>query len=76
MKLRHWLHGLIGAIIGGGANAITVIVLDPLQFNLQAGWKNLLMATIVSGIVAAALYLKSSPLPPEDDLPQVKTETK
>lgn len=66
MSWKHWLHSLIGAVIGGAANAVTVIVLDPLKFNLQDGWKNLLAAVIVSGLVSAALYLKQSPLPPED----------
>ena len=66
MKIRHWLHGLGAALVGGGANAVTVIVLDPLKFNLQDGWKNLLTAVIVSSIVSAALYLKQSPLPPEE----------
>lgn len=62
---KHWVHGLVGAIIGGGANAITVMIVDPMQFNLQTGWKNLVTATAVSMIVSGALYLKSSPLPPE-----------
>lgn len=66
MKTRHWLHGLGAAVIGGGANAVTVIILDPLKFNLQDGWKNLLTAVVVSSIVSCALYLKQSPLPPEE----------
>lgn len=67
MNLRIWIHGLGAAVIGGGANAITVIIIDPLKFNLQDGWKNLLMAVVVSSILSAAMYLKSSPLPPESN---------
>jgi hypothetical protein len=66
MKTRHWLHGLGAAVIGGGANAVTVIIIDPLKFNIQDGWKNLLAAVVVSSIVSCALYLKQSPLPPEE----------
>jgi hypothetical protein len=65
MTTRAWLHGLGAAFVGGGANAVTVIVLDPVKFNLQDGWKNLLTAVVVSSIVSSALYLKQSPLPPE-----------
>lgn len=67
MTWRHWLHGLIGAAIGGGANAITTMIIAPAQFNLQEGYKNVLMSAIVSAIVSAALYLKQSPLPEEPD---------
>jgi hypothetical protein len=65
VSTKAWAHGLGAAIIGGGANAVTVIILDPLKFNLQDGWKNLLAAVFVSAIVSACLYLKQSPLPPE-----------
>lgn len=72
MTWKHWLHGLIGAAVGGGANAITVIILDPIKFNLQEGWQNLLMAVVVSGILSGALYLKQSPVPPEPSTPDQK----
>jgi hypothetical protein len=64
-SFRHWVHGLLGAFINGAANGITLVVVDPMKFNLQEGWKNLAGATAVSAIVGAALYLKQSPLPPE-----------
>lgn len=66
LDYRLWLHGLVGAFIGGSANAVTLVVVDPLKFNLQDGWRNLASAVFVSGIVSAALYLKKSPVPPED----------
>lgn len=73
MDFKHWLHGLIAAVVGGGANAITVIILDPINFNLfQGGATKLGMATLVSAIVSAAMYLKQSPLPTES----VTVETK
>lgn len=65
MNTKLWLHGLVGAVIGGGANAVTLIAVDPNTFNIYQGWKNLLSATIVSGIVSGAFYLKKSPVPEE-----------
>lgn len=67
MTWKHWLHGLFGAAIGGGANAVTTMIIAPAQFNLQEGFRNVLMSAVVSSIVSAALYLKQSPLPPEVD---------
>lgn len=60
-----WLKGLIAAAIGGAANAVTVMIVDPVAFNLQDGGKKLAMVALVSAIVSAALYLKQSPLPGE-----------
>lgn len=65
-----WIRGLAAAVIGAGSNAITLIVVDPLKFNLDgSGLKNLAEACLVSGLVAAAMYLKQSPLPPPPDQP-------
>ncbi len=62
---RHWAHGLLGATIGGGANAISLMIVSPETYNLAEGWKKLAEVTIVSMIVSAALYIKTSPLPQE-----------
>ena len=77
MDFRHWIRGLVAAVIGGGANAVTVIILDPINFNLfQGGATKLGMATLVSAIVSAALYLKQSPLPAESvTVETTRTET-
>lgn len=58
-----WLKGLIAAVIGGAANALTMVIVDPLNFNLGEGASNLLTVAATSAIVAAAMYLKQSPLP-------------
>lgn len=58
-----WLKGLIAAVIGGAANALTMVIVDPLNFNLGEGVNNLLTVAATSAIVAAAMYLKQSPLP-------------
>ena len=75
MKLdwKHWLLGLVAAFIGGGASALTAgvsaIGIDPDHFNLQHGMTHTLelMGTVflISGAMAAAAFLKQSPVPRE-----------
>ena len=68
MDWTKWIKGLVSAVIGGTANAITVAIVDPIAFNLQEGASKLLAVALVSAIVAAAMYLKQSPLPPATTL--------
>uniref|UniRef100_A0A6H1Z9Q6 Uncharacterized protein n=1 Tax=viral metagenome TaxID=1070528 RepID=A0A6H1Z9Q6_9ZZZZ len=63
MNWQVWLKGLVSAIVGGAANAIVLMIADPLTFNLQEGLPKLYTVAIVSAIVSAAMYLKQSPLP-------------
>lgn len=63
MKTRTWIEGILAAAIGGGANALTVIIVDPLAFNLQEGLSKLLQVAAVGGLVAVAAFLKQSPIP-------------
>ena len=63
MRWQKWLKGLVSAVIGGAANAITVMIVDPTQFNLGDGAAKLGTVALVSAIVAAAMYLKQSPIP-------------
>jgi hypothetical protein len=65
---RTWLHGLIGAFIQSGATAVSVMVIDPQKFNLNEGLVNIGKLMLISGIIGAALYLKSSPVPPEETI--------
>lgn len=60
---KHWLKGLISAFIGAAANSITVVIVDPVSFNPLTQTKKVLMVAVVSGAIAAAFYLKKSPLP-------------
>jgi len=69
-SVRVWAHGLGAAAVGGGASAITAMVLDPEKFNLSDLWM-LAKAFLVSAIVSSAFYLVKSPLPP---LPKEATE--
>ena len=60
-----WAKGLLSAIIGGVASSVTVVIIDPMQFNLSEGLPKLGTVALVNGMIAAALYLKQSPLPGE-----------
>lgn len=62
-----WIEGLVAALIGGAANAVTVIVVDPLNFNLGEGLGKLLQVVAVGGLVAAAAFLKQSPIPKTEE---------
>lgn len=72
MNWKKWLLGLIGACVNSAASSVTVIIVDPVQFNLfQGGAKKLGIVALVSFIFGGALYLKQSPLPVEEKPPEV-----
>ena len=66
---QNWIRGLISAIIGGAANSITVMIVEPASFNFEEGFGKLAMVALVSAIVAAAMFLKQSPLPAKEVKP-------
>jgi hypothetical protein len=62
-KFKQWLKGLASAVIGAAANGVTLVIVAPESFNLADGLPKLLTVMAVSAILAAAMYLKQSPLP-------------
>lgn len=66
-----WLHGLLAALIGGGASAVTSGVvlpaISPNSFNFAGQLlplaKVMLGMFLVNGAISAFAYLKQSPLP-------------
>jgi hypothetical protein len=58
-----WLKGLVSAAIGGAATAISTMIVAPEEFNLDQGIGKVAAVAVVSAIVAAANYLKQSPIP-------------
>jgi hypothetical protein len=62
-KLALWLKGLLSAGIGGAANAVTAMIVDPSAFNLAEGAGKLATMAAVSALVSVAMYLKASPIP-------------
>lgn len=70
--LRRWIRGVLGAAINSAANAITIVVVDPVDFNPfhpEAGWTRLLTVMAVSALFGAGLFLKQHPLPDEEEAP-------
>jgi len=61
---KNWAHGLGAAIIGAAASGVTSVIVDPATFNFtHAGILKLAQVCAVQSALAAALYLKQSPLP-------------
>ena len=60
---RVWLRGMAAAGIGGAANSIAVMIVDPVNFNIWEGLPNLGTVAGLSAVVSVAMYLKQSPLP-------------
>lgn len=67
MKIQHWIKGLVGAVIGGAATAVTNMIVDPVTFNFNEGAHKLWQVAWVSAVISGCMYLKQSPVPPEDD---------
>ena len=63
MAWRKWVQGLVAAVVGGTATAVTVAIVDPMKFNLQEGIRDLLTVMAVSAILSGAFYLKEHPVP-------------
>jgi hypothetical protein len=64
-NFRKWLYGLFSAAIGAAANGVVVSIVAPESFNFDTGLSKLLSVMAGSAIIAVAMYLKQSPLPPE-----------
>lgn len=61
-----WIHGLVAAIISAAASGVTLVIVDPSAFNFSgSGLQHLGTVCGVQALIAAAAYLKQSPLPPE-----------
>jgi hypothetical protein len=67
---RAWLHGLTAAFVGAAASSLSTMLVAPETFNLttMTGFRKLVLASGLSGVVSAAAYLKTSPLPQPDTL--------
>lgn len=67
MTWKKWILGLIDATISGAANGITVVFVDPHDFNFNEGVGKLGAVMFVSAVVSLALYIKSHRLPGLED---------
>ena len=70
-----WVHGLGSAFIGGGASGVVAaqaaMGIAPNTFNYSSGLGKMLrlggVVFLISGALSAFGYLKTSPLPSEDE---------
>lgn len=68
MTWRHWLRGLLAAVISGSATTVGAVtgasaVGHPLEGEQLAG------AAVGGAVAGAVMYLKQSPVPPDDGVP-------
>jgi hypothetical protein len=63
MNWKLWGRGLFAAFISSAANGLAAWSLDPGDFNLHAGLVKIGKLAVVSGLIGAALYLKTHPTP-------------
>jgi hypothetical protein len=52
--LELMLKGLVAAFIGGGANAITVVLVDPEHFSVQEGIRSLTKVIVMGALISVA----------------------
>ena len=65
---KAWLHGFVAAVISAAASGVTLVIVDPGSFNFtHDGLSHLAAVCGVQALIAAAAYLKQSPLPPEGE---------
>lgn len=82
-NVRHWLHGVSAAFVGGGASAVVSATVSmgfsPDKFNLTSlqgfGHLCVLLAAnfLFNGVISMFFYLKQSPLPVEEIEDEEKT---
>lgn len=63
LNVRSWLHGLAATMINGVASGVVLIIAEPEHFNIWDGREKLITVSLLMGLIAAANYLKESPLP-------------
>ncbi len=65
MNWRTWLKSLVAAVIGGTANTLSALLVDPVAFNIN-DLPKLGKLAIGSAIISLVLFLKQSPLPNDE----------
>ena len=65
MNWRTWLKSLVAAVIGGTANTLSAMLVDPVAFNIN-DLPKLGKLAVGSAIISLVLFLKQSPLPNDE----------
>lgn len=65
MTLRDWGLGAFGAAINAGVGGITLMIVDPSDFNPFGGGDMIALAKVCAALalVGFALYVKEHPIP-------------
>ena len=75
MNWKPWLHSIFAGAISAAAGSITASIVDPEKFNLtRNGLAHLAAFAGINALLAVALILKQSPLPPESPSPNPPKE--
>ncbi len=62
--LRQWVHAIAAAFIGGASGSLSVIIVDPTNFNFTTpGLIKLAKVAFVAGLIPVLAYLKRFPTP-------------
>lgn len=70
MNWKVWLHSILAAAIGGASTALSAALAVPKDFNFSVdGFTNLWHVALLGALVPVLLFLKQSPLPPDDSTP-------
>jgi zinc transporter ZupT len=63
-RTKMWLKGLIAAVIGGAANAVSAVIAAPQTFNFShEGLIAIAKLAAAGALIALIGYLKQSPVP-------------
>lgn len=58
-----WFKGVVAALISGAVNSLSVILVDPVEFNFTTGLGKLASVAGAGALIGVIAYLKKSPLP-------------
>jgi hypothetical protein len=61
-----WLYGMVAGVIGGTANTLAAVFVDPVAFNFN-DLPKLGKLALAGAVISLVLYLKQSPLPPKSE---------
>lgn len=66
-RFETWAKGLLAAVIGGSANAVSAVLVAPGTFNFSHdGLIAIAKLAAAGGLINAVMYLKQSPVPKDN----------
>jgi hypothetical protein len=65
-SLKVWAYGLVSSVVSGACGAVSVMFVDPKDFNFDTGLGNLAKVFAGAGLIALVNFLQRQPLPAWD----------